>query len=127
MDTKTKVERAFRRIEAITDAEYMIGPLSDADDVLEDIIEDVNLRKSGTTELILKLWNNCSDRKTFEELFEAITDVSFPHFLDKIIKNTKDEGELIRIRDEAEDQAIRTALDRKHDAWFEEMRDLCVS
>lgn len=59
------------------------GIIRDADTVLADIMEDVDMNFSGVSQDIFNIWKNSSDKAAVEQMFFEFTGYEFPDFLDE--------------------------------------------
>lgn len=75
---KKKIEKIEKIMGNLPD-----GIIRDADTVLADIMEDVDMNFSGVSQDIFNIWKNSSDKAAVEQMFFEFTGYEFPDFLDE--------------------------------------------
>lgn len=62
--------------------------ITDGDTILADIMEQANFDESGTTEELVAIWRQTTDKEMFHRLFMLFTGVDFEDYLELAIKET---------------------------------------
>lgn len=66
------------------DTQNIVGPYTDADTILADILEDVETEVSGTAAELMDIYLKTKDKKAFSQIFEALTGVKFSDFIHQV-------------------------------------------
>lgn len=73
-----EIEKIEKMMENLPD-----GMIRDADTVLADIMEDVDVKFPGVSQDIFNIWKNSSDKAAVEQMFYEFTGYEFPNFLEE--------------------------------------------
>lgn len=64
------------------------GVIKDGDTILADIMEQTNFDESGTTQELVTIWKQTTDKEMFHRLFMLFTGFYFEDYLELAIKET---------------------------------------
>lgn len=59
------------------------GVIIDADTILADILDSIDAEITGLAKDIFQIWQDAADKKAVEDLFAALTGVSFDEYLER--------------------------------------------